>query len=410
MGHWFCQLTQNSDIGCNSDAITSAAQVSCIEIGQSDSVINADKPIRIKLGGQAGNVPWYSEGDATATQITVACTADDLTSVSTQLEDTGECFINMDGNLIIWTTHFTTFGSNLVSPPPPVVVDPEPTPEPTPEPSPRRSGGGGGGGGSGGGGSGGSGGSSNSSSLDRGSPYDLSFIFTSNEANVLTGSSQITLESNTSLTITPNILPVDTRQKILKMEIIISDHTTPHQPAALIQYMLIPNILTHNICTGKEYTSDRLYICDFSSIISETQVSYLKSSLSTAKHFDGIVIPFEGDFSGSLTVFLQDNRGINLSSHTNTIYDIVVTSEEDYKPKPADEVNLESTHVNPESVPVNPEPTLPNLEPPQTDPRQTEPPQTDPRQTEPPQTDPRQQNHRKPRQNLQMIVMSLRRL
>ena len=132
-------LPTDSGSGCDSTAITSGTQASCIEIGQAGSVINTDKPIRIQLGGQAGNVPWYSEGGAVATQIIAACTADDLDTVSAQLDGTGECFINTDLDLIIWTTHFTVFGSNLVTPPPVVVVEPEPTPEP----APRRSGGGG---------------------------------------------------------------------------------------------------------------------------------------------------------------------------------------------------------------------------------------------------------------------------
>ena len=371
----------DSDTGCNSAAVTSGAQASCIEIGQSDSVINSDKPIRIQLGDQAGNVPWYSEGGAAATQITTACTADDFASVSTQLEGTGECFINTDSDLIIWTTHFTVFGSNLVSPPPPpVVVESAPEPESILEPTPRRSGGGGGGGGSGGGGSGGG--------TDRGSPYDLSFIFTSDGANALTGPSQITLESDTSLTIAPRILPIDIRQNILKMEIIILDHTTPELPAAaLIQYMLIPNILTHDKCTGKEYTLDRLYVCDFSSIISETQVTYLESALSTAKRFDNVVIPFEEDFSGNISIFMQDNRGITLSSHTDTMYGITVTSGEDDTPEPVD--GMDSAPMNPEPAPMDPEPAPMDPEPAPMDPKPVEMnPESTPQNPKPVEMDP----------------------
>ena len=136
-------LPTDSGSGCDSTAITSGAQASCIEIGQAGSVINTDKPIRIQLGGQAGNVPWYSQGGAAATQITVACDGDDLVTVSAQLDGTGECFINTDRDLIIWTAHFTVFGSNLVTPPPVVVVAPESEPTPASEPAPRRSGGGG---------------------------------------------------------------------------------------------------------------------------------------------------------------------------------------------------------------------------------------------------------------------------
>ena len=102
------------DTGCNSAAITSGARASCIEIGQSNSVINTDKPIRIQLGDQAGNVPWYSEDGAAATQITTACAADNFASVSAQLDSGEECFIDVSPDLIIWTTHFTVFGSNSV--------------------------------------------------------------------------------------------------------------------------------------------------------------------------------------------------------------------------------------------------------------------------------------------------------
>ena len=173
----------------------------------------------------------------------------------------------------------------------------------------------------------------------------------------MTGPSQITLESDTSLTIAPRILPIDIRQKILKMEIIISDHTTPELPAAaLIQYMLIPNILTYDKCSGKEYQSDRLYACDSSSILSETQVYYTESGDQTTKRFDSIVIPFEEEFSGSLTMFLQDNRGIILSSHGDKTYGITVTSGEDDKPEPADGMNPEPVEMDPEPVEMDPEP------------------------------------------------------
>ena len=166
--------------------------------------------------------------------------------------------------------------------------------------------------------------------------------------------------------------------------------------AALIQYMLVPNILTHDKCTGKEYTSDRLYVCDFSSIISETQVSYLESVLSTSKRFDSMVIPFEEDLSGSISIFLQDNRGIILSSHTNTMYDIVVTSGEDDKPEPVDEMDPEPAPIDPEPAPIDPEPAPMDPEPvemnPEPTPMDPEPvemnPEPTPMNPEPVQTDP----------------------
>ena len=170
----------------------------------------------------------------------------------------------------------------------------------------------------------------------------------------MTVPSQITLEPDASLTITPRILPIDARQNILKMEIILSDPAVPQLPAALIQYMLIANVLAHEECTGKEYATDNLYVCDNASIISETQVSYLESLLSTGKRFNSIMIPFDDEFSGRLSMFLQDNRGITLSAHSNTAYNIAVTSED------GESQSTDRTEPTPEiPVPEIPVPEIP---------------------------------------------------
>src|SRR3970040_1078532 len=44
------------------------------------------------------------------TFITTQCNADNFASVHTQLEQGGECFIEVGSSFVIWTTHFTGFG------------------------------------------------------------------------------------------------------------------------------------------------------------------------------------------------------------------------------------------------------------------------------------------------------------
>jgi hypothetical protein len=96
----------------------SGTLASCIEIGQSGKTITMDKPVKITLSGQAGNTPWFSQNGAT-TQITTSCTDNTFNTVNGQLMPNNdlpdECFINVGADLIIWTNHFTSFGSGVSS-------------------------------------------------------------------------------------------------------------------------------------------------------------------------------------------------------------------------------------------------------------------------------------------------------
>ncbi len=79
-------------------------------------------------------------------------------------------------------------------------------------------------------------------------------------------------------------------------------------------------------------------------------------------------------------MFLQDNRGIFLSSHSDMTYGITVTSGDD-KSEPVDKIDPEPIPVDPEPIPVDPEPD-PTPTDPEPDPTPTDP-GSDPTPTDP---------------------------
>jgi hypothetical protein len=89
--------------------------ITAIEIGASGADITLNKPVRFSFagdGGSQGFVAFFKRPtDTQATIITTQCTADNLATVTTQLGGSGECVFNDGTNLIIWTTHFTSFGT-----------------------------------------------------------------------------------------------------------------------------------------------------------------------------------------------------------------------------------------------------------------------------------------------------------
>ena len=93
-----------------------------VEIGDEDSRIVFDMPVRISLEGQASGRAFYSAGAGGAiTPIDGACAADDTERVHRQLDGTGECQIDADGDKVVYTYHLTRFGtvmSGSGAPPP----------------------------------------------------------------------------------------------------------------------------------------------------------------------------------------------------------------------------------------------------------------------------------------------------
>ena len=93
-----------------------------VEIGDEDSRIVFDMPVRISLEGQANGRAFYAAGAGGAiTPIDRACAADDTERVHRQLDGTGECQIDAGGDKVVYTYHLTRFGtvmSGSGAPPP----------------------------------------------------------------------------------------------------------------------------------------------------------------------------------------------------------------------------------------------------------------------------------------------------
>ena len=147
-----------------------------IEIGDSETRITFDMPVRILLEGQAGGRAFYMEADNAVMPISTVCRADSTSEVHDQLGEMGECQLDSGDDKVIYTYHLTRFGTVTlvdmkthtmvvtVMPkdgdsgsgrgPPNVVVPPTVQPG-TGQPGTTFFGGGGGGGRGGGGGGGG---------------------------------------------------------------------------------------------------------------------------------------------------------------------------------------------------------------------------------------------------------------
>ena len=94
-----------------------------VEIGDEAARIVFDMPVRISLEGQASGRAFYAAGAGGAiTPIDRACAADDTERVHRQLDRTGECQIDADGDKVVYTYHLTRFGTAMSGSgaPPPV--------------------------------------------------------------------------------------------------------------------------------------------------------------------------------------------------------------------------------------------------------------------------------------------------
>ena len=86
-----------------------------VEVGSEQGRVKFDMPVRILLDGQAGARAFYIDGaDGAITPIDRACAADDTARVHRHLGGAGECQMDSaDGGKIIYTYHFTRFGTVL---------------------------------------------------------------------------------------------------------------------------------------------------------------------------------------------------------------------------------------------------------------------------------------------------------
>ncbi|KFM20800.1 hemagglutinin-hemolysin-like protein [Marine Group I thaumarchaeote SCGC RSA3] len=78
------------------------------QIGSADARIELDKPARIEFSddGNENFVAFFVDENNTFTEISAICTSDSASG----LGDNNECKIEVDGDLVIWTDHFTKFG------------------------------------------------------------------------------------------------------------------------------------------------------------------------------------------------------------------------------------------------------------------------------------------------------------
>ena len=90
--------------------------VSCVDVGQTNLVLSLNSSAKIVLSDQAGNIPWYAQNrTASAVQITNVCDEDTLASANAQLSSNfDQCSIDVGNDLVIWTNHFTVYGSNAI--------------------------------------------------------------------------------------------------------------------------------------------------------------------------------------------------------------------------------------------------------------------------------------------------------
>ena len=93
----------------------SGTPVSCVSVGQDNTVLSLNSSARILLSDQARNIPWVAQNStAQAVQITKVCDGDDVDTVNDQLSSNDQCHINVENDLVIWTNHFTVYGSNAI--------------------------------------------------------------------------------------------------------------------------------------------------------------------------------------------------------------------------------------------------------------------------------------------------------
>ncbi|ABX12352.1 beta strand repeat-containing protein [Nitrosopumilus maritimus] len=88
--------------------------VSCIAIGLSDDELTFNKAVKITIPGEGSLTPYYSTDNTTWNAISTLCDAAntaEVNGVSISSDGTRECYFVDGSDMIIWTTHFTVFGT-----------------------------------------------------------------------------------------------------------------------------------------------------------------------------------------------------------------------------------------------------------------------------------------------------------
>ncbi len=88
---------------------------SCIEIGKKGQRFSLSKPVRIVLAGEGDHTPYTALNDnEDRAIITTQCSSDDVNTIGLQIGSTGQpemCYLTIGKDMIIWTSHFTAFGT-----------------------------------------------------------------------------------------------------------------------------------------------------------------------------------------------------------------------------------------------------------------------------------------------------------
>lgn len=97
--------TTTFTLTANSGNTASAALA--IEVGAGDTPITFDQAVKLTFAGQAGKLIGWSQA-GTFHQITAICT-DNTQTTNNTLADGADCKIDVSGDLVVWTKHFSTF-------------------------------------------------------------------------------------------------------------------------------------------------------------------------------------------------------------------------------------------------------------------------------------------------------------
>jgi len=107
------------DSSCSANRHLGIPQI-CITFGSSSGELTLSEPVKITLQGQSGTQGFFQSLGQPPTKITAQCSAEDTPEVDGAMISYGgsyeECFFDDGTDLIIWTSHATSFGSFVDSP------------------------------------------------------------------------------------------------------------------------------------------------------------------------------------------------------------------------------------------------------------------------------------------------------
>ena len=89
--------------------LTNSTVLSAIKIGDSDVGLTFDKAIKLVFSGYAGKRIGYYDSVNAFHAITETCTENSQDWTDANLSEAGDCKIDDDDDLVVWTKHFTEF-------------------------------------------------------------------------------------------------------------------------------------------------------------------------------------------------------------------------------------------------------------------------------------------------------------